>query len=159
MMTQNSEKGFSLIELIVVLVILGLLASIVGGGIIKDYAKSKHKIARIQIAEFEGALEKFTFDNGRCPTSSEGLDALINNSMNLSSWNGPYLKKNFIPKDPWGHDYIYRCPGQYADFDLLSRGPDGVEGGEGENEDITNGKQQNAERKLPNGLLSIPRQE
>jgi general secretion pathway protein G len=159
MMTQNEDRGFSLIELVVVLVILGLLAAIVGSGVIKDYAGAKHKVARIQIAEFEGAIEKFAFDNGRCPASSEGLDALINNPMNLASWNGPYLKKNYIPKDPWNHDYVYRCPGQYSDFDLFSCGPDGVEGGVGDNEDITNGKQQNAERTAPHGLLSIPRQE
>jgi general secretion pathway protein G len=141
MVAQNSEKGFSLIELIVVLVILGLLAAIVGVGITRDYSKAKHKIARIQIAELEGALEKYSFDNGRYPSSIEGLDVLLHNPMNLGSWNGPYLKKNYIPKDPWNHPYVYRYPGQYGDFDLLSCGPDGAEGGEGENADITNEKQ------------------
>jgi general secretion pathway protein G len=140
-MMRSSEKGFSLIELIVVLVILGLLAGIIGPKIIKDLFAAKHKIAKIQIAEFEGTLEKFSFDNGRYPTSSEGLMVLLYNTTNLASWNGPYLKKDYIPQDPWGHSYIYRCPGLHGDFDLLSYGPDGVEGGEGANEDITNGKQ------------------
>jgi general secretion pathway protein G len=142
MLRQNSDRGFSLIELIVVLVILGLLATIVGAGIIKDFASAKRKVATVQIAEFEGALEKFAFDNGRYPNSSEGLVALVQNPSNLESWSGPYLKKTFIPRDPWGNNYIYRCPGEYGDFDLLSCGPDGVEGGEGENEDILNGKPQ-----------------
>jgi general secretion pathway protein G len=141
-MIHSNEKGFSLIELIVVLVILGLLATLVGAKIVKDFSRAKHKVAIIQIAKLGESLEQFSFDNGRYPTSSEGLDALVHNPMNLESWRGPYLSKNFIPKDPWGRDYIYRCPGQYADYDLLSCGPDGAEGGEGENEDITNGKPQ-----------------
>jgi len=134
---RKSEKGFSLIELIVVLVILGLLAAVVGPNIYKKLAKGKEQIAKIQIKEFEGSLQLFSFDIGRFPTSAEGLDALIHNPGNLESWKGPYLAKEKVPDDPWGKPYVYRCPGQHGDYDLFSCGPDGVEGGEGENADIT----------------------
>jgi general secretion pathway protein G len=134
---RKSEKGFSLIELIVVLVILGLLAAVVGPNIYKKLAQGKGKIAQIQIKEFEGALQLFSFDVGRFPTSAEGLDALLRNPGNLEAWKGPYLAKSELPKDPWGKPYVYRCPGQHGDYDLFSYGPDGVEGGEGENADIT----------------------
>ncbi len=134
---RKGERGFSLIELIVVLVILGLLAAVVGPRVYDKLAKGKQQIAKIQIKELEGALQLFSFDIGRYPTSSEGLEALIRNPGNLESWKGPYVQKSELPKDPWGKPYVYRCPGQHGDFDLLSYGPDGVEGGEGENADIT----------------------
>ena len=134
---RKSERGFSLIELIVVLVILGLLAAVVGPNIFKHLAQGKEKIAKIQIKEFEGSLQLFSFDVGRFPTGAEGLNALLHNPGNLEAWKGPYLAKSELPKDPWGKDYVYRCPGQHGDYDLFSYGPDGVEGGEGENADIT----------------------
>lgn len=137
---RRSEKGFSLIELIVVLVILGLLASIVGPRIYNKLARGKEQIAKIQIKELEGALQLFSFDIGRYPNSAEGLDSLIRNPGNLESWKGPYLAKTELPLDPWGKPYIYRCPGQHGDYDLLSYGPDGLEGGEGENADIVSWK-------------------
>ncbi len=134
---KKSEKGFSLIELIVVLVILGLLAAVVAPRVYEKLARGKHEIARIQIKELEGALQLFSFDLGRYPATGEGLEALVRNPGNLDAWRGPYLAKAELPKDPWGKPYTYRSPGQHGDFDLISSGPDGVEGGD---DDIVNWK-------------------
>jgi general secretion pathway protein G len=134
---RRREKGFSLIELIVVLVILGLLATVVGPKVINKIGQSKASIAKVQVADFEGALDMFRLDVGRYPTSSEGLNALIQNP-GVQNWTGPYLKKNTLPKDPWLRDYQYRSPGERGgDYDLWSLGADGSEGGEGDNADIT----------------------
>lgn len=129
------ERGFSLIELIVVLVILGLLATVVGPQVISRLSEGKRNIAQVQIKDLEGALDLFRFDVGRYPTSSEGLEALLEEG-GIQNWNGPYLNKTSLPKDPWGNEYQYRSPGQYAEFDLWSLGADGREGGEDENADV-----------------------
>jgi general secretion pathway protein G len=134
---RNSAKGFSLIELIVVLVILGLLAAVVAPRVYDKLAKGKDQIAKIQIKEIEGALQLYSFDLGRFPDSSEGLEALVRNPGNMDSWKGPYLSKNELPNDPWGRPYLYRCPGTHGDFDLFSAGSDGSEGNE---DDICNWK-------------------
>lgn len=134
---ERRQRGFSLIELIVVLVILGLLATVVGPQVIRRLSEGKRDIAKVQLAELEGALDLFRFDVGRYPTSGEGLQALIEGG-GIDNWGGPYLKKTTLPKDPWGRDYHYRSPGQYGpDYDLWCLGADGREGGEDDNEDVT----------------------
>jgi general secretion pathway protein G len=137
---RSRERGFSLIELIIVLVILGLLAGIVGPQVYRKLATGKEQIAKIQIKELESALQLFSFDVGRYPNSNEGLEALLRNPGNMEAWKGPYLQKSELPKDPWGKPYLYRAPGQHGDYDLYSCGPDGVEGGDGENADIVSWK-------------------
>lgn len=134
--TLKRQRGFSLIELIVVLVILGLLATIVGPRVMDRLAQGKSEIAKLQIDQLEGALGLFRFDVGRYPTSGEGLRVLIENP-GTDNWSGPYLDKETLPKDPWGREYQYRFPGQHGDYDLFSYGADGTEGGEGANADIT----------------------
>ena len=125
----RSEKGFTLIELIVVLVILVLLAAVVAPKVFNKLAKGKDQIAKIQITEIEGAIQLFSFDMGRNPTTAEGLESLVRNPGNNDSWKGPYLAKA-LPKDPWGRPYAYRCPGNNGDYDLFSFGADGTEGNE-----------------------------
>ena len=129
-------RGFSMIELIVVLVILGLLATVVGPRVMDRLSKGKSEIAKLQIDQFEGALGLFRFDVGRFPSTAEGLASLAQDP-GIENWSGPYVDKMTVPKDPWDRDYQYRSPGQFGDYDLFSFGADGVEGGEDENADIT----------------------
>ena len=133
---RRREKGFSLIELIVVLVILGLLATVVGPRVMQRLSQGKVEIARLQIDQLDGALGLFHFDVGRYPTSAEGLQALIEDP-GIDNWSGPYLDKKTLPSDPWNREYQFRSPGVHADYDLWSNGSDGQEGGEGDGADIT----------------------
>ncbi|NLV32354.1 MAG: type II secretion system major pseudopilin GspG [Acidobacteria bacterium] len=130
------ESGWSLIELIVVLVILGLLAAVVGPKVYDKLAKSKDQIAIIQINELEQALNLFAFEIGRFPDTGEGLQALVQNPGGIDTWKGPYLTKG-VPRDPWDRPYTYRSPGLHGDFDLFSFGADGAEGTD---DDITSWK-------------------
>ena len=131
------SRGFTLIELLVVLVILGLLAGLVGPQVMKYLGGANTKTAKLQIEDFSTALDAFRLDMGRYPNTAEGLNALIAAPGSASRWNGPYLRKNIIPKDPWGHDYQYRAPGQHGGaFDLYSLGADNAEGGDGEHQDV-----------------------
>lgn len=129
-------NGFTLIELLVVLVILGLLASIVGPQVIKYVGESKTKTTRIQIEELGAALDLYLLDVGSYPSTEQGLEALVKEPSGARKWNGPYLKKNYTPKDPWGNKYHYRMPGSNSAYDLYSLGADNREGGTGENEDV-----------------------
>ena len=129
-------RGFTLIELLVVLVILGLLAGLVGPQVMKYLGGANTKTAKLQIEDFSTALDAFRLDMGRYPTSAEGLAALVVQPSGATRWNGPYLRKNVIPKDPWGNEYQYRAPGQHGAFDLYSLGADNAEGGDGENQDV-----------------------
>jgi general secretion pathway protein G len=133
---RNAEIGFSLLELIIVLVLLGLLAGVVGYKVTGVGKKGKVQIAKIQIAELRHAIETFRFEIGRYPTTSEGLRALAENT-GVEGWDGPYLDGTFVPKDPWRREYQYLSPGQHGDYDLWSYGADGVAGGDGENVDVS----------------------
>jgi len=137
----KKKKAFTLLELLVVLVILGLLASLIAPRIMGRLGTAKRKVAQSQIALLEAALDQYRLDLGHYPTTEEGLEALIvppEDEKDRARWRGPYLKKKKIPQDPWGHPYHYRCPGEHGDYDLWSYGADGKPGGEGENADITN---------------------
>jgi general secretion pathway protein G len=126
------------VELLVVLVILVLLASLVGPRVIGYLGSSRTKAAKVQIESLTSALELFKLDTGRYPSSSEGLKALVEAPSGASAWNGPYLTKRDVPNDPWGRPYNYRAPGQSGPFDIFSLGADNQAGGTGENEDVTN---------------------
>jgi len=128
--------GFTLIELLVVLVILGLLAGLVGPQIMGHLGTSKTKTAKLQIADLGAALDMYRLDVGRYPNNNEGLEALVSQPGDSSNWNGPYLQKKTLPKDPWGYDYQYRFPGEHGSFDLYSLGSDNAQGGEGEAGDV-----------------------
>lgn len=130
------RKGFTLIEILIVVAIIALLASLVAPRLFGKLESSKQKIAKTQINLIETALDMFRLDVGRYPTTQEGLKVLWSNPGDIPNWHGPYLKKP-IEKDPWGHPYIYRCPGKHGAYDLYSLGADGKPGGTGENKDIT----------------------
>jgi general secretion pathway protein G len=128
--------GFTLLELLVVLVILGLLASLVGPQVLKQLGSSKTKAAALQIEEYSAALDLYRLEVGRYPSAGDGLEALISKPSDVKNWNGPYLTKRVIREDPWGNSYHYVFPGEHGDFDLYSLGADGQEGGDGENSDV-----------------------
>ena len=130
-------SGFTMIELMIVLFILALLAALVAPRLIGRVGVAKQKTAKIQIQLLGTTLDLFHLDVGRYPTEEEGLQALNQRPPSLPQWAGPYLKKE-VPKDPWGHEYVYKCPGEHGPYDLFSYGADGSPGGEGENQDITN---------------------
>ncbi|MCY2954371.1 MAG: type II secretion system major pseudopilin GspG [Planctomycetota bacterium] len=131
-----TRQAFTLIELLLVLVILSVLAAVVVPKFTNRSEQARNTTAKTGIAILEGQLDVFETDAGRPPTTEEGLAALVEQPPNVKSWNGPYIKRG-VPKDPWGNDYAYRCPGQHniSGYDLFSMGPDGREGG---NDDIDN---------------------
>ncbi|MBH1981156.1 MAG: type II secretion system major pseudopilin GspG [Burkholderiales bacterium] len=130
-------RGFTLLELLVVIVIIGLLAAYVGPKYFAQLGKSEVTVAKAQIEAFEKSLDTYRLDVGRYPTTEEGLGALLVAPPAAGTrWNGPYLKKA-VPLDPWGHAYQYRAPGSKGEYDIVSMGKDGQPGGSGENADIS----------------------
>jgi general secretion pathway protein G len=136
-MRLQSSRGFTLLELLVVMVIIGLLAGYVAPRYFAQVGKSEVKAARAQIDALEKALEAYNLDVGHYATNEQGLDALIKQPAGEMKWQGPYLKKR-VPLDPWDKPYIYQQPGEHGDYDILSYGRDGKPGGEKEDADITN---------------------
>ena len=131
----SSKKGFTLVEILVVMVIIGLIASLVGPRLFPKLGKGKQSAAKAQIELLGQGLDQFRLDVGRYPTTQEGLNALMVNPGGIDQWEGPYLKKE-LPKDPWERPYLYQCPGTHGEYDLISYGRDGALGGEGEDKDV-----------------------
>jgi len=134
------QAGFTLMELLVVLAILGLLMSLVGPRVLNQLGGAKVKTAAIQIKDLEQSLEMYKLDTGRYPSTDDGLAALMKKPGNVSGWNGPYLKSD-VPLDPWKREYHYKFPGDHGELDIFSYGQNGSPGGEGEDTDIGNWKQ------------------
>ncbi|MCF8083226.1 MAG: type II secretion system major pseudopilin GspG [Deltaproteobacteria bacterium] len=132
---KRRDRGFTLIELLIVMVILGLLAALVGPRMFGKVGKSRQRAAKAQITLFETALDTYRLDTSQYPTTSQGLEALRSQPSDVERWDGPYLPKD-VPLDPWGHAYEYRSPGEHGDYDIISYGADGSQGGEDENMDI-----------------------
>lgn len=133
---RRDERGFTLVEILVVITIIGLIMALVGPRVINYLGEAKVKAAKIQIESFGSALDLYYLDAGRYPSSSEGLAALAQRPGGAAAWNGPYLKGGIVPNDPWGHPYLYRSPGEHGVYDIISYGSDGQEGGTGTAADI-----------------------
>jgi general secretion pathway protein G len=135
--THRAIAGFTLLELLVVMVIIGLLAGFVAPRFFAQIGKSETKTARAQIDSLEKALDQYRLDLGRYPSNEQGLAALNERPAGETRWAGPYLKKQ-LPQDPWARPYIYRFPGEHGEYDLFSYGKDGQPGGSGDAEDVVN---------------------
>lgn len=133
----NRNAGFTLLELLVVLVILGLLAGYVAPKYFAQVGKSEVKVAQAQIGALEKALDQYRIDTGRYPSNEQGLAALNAKPADEAKWDGPYLKKT-VPNDPWGKPYQYKMPGEHSEVDIYSFGRDGAAGGSDDNADIGN---------------------
>jgi general secretion pathway protein G len=129
-------SGFTLIELLIVMVIIGLLAAFIVPKLIGRVGESKQTAAKAQIELTSTAIEIYKLDTGKYPSQETGLQSLNTKPGDVQNWKGPYMKKDKAPKDPWGADYIYKFPGTHGDYDLISYGADGTEGGSGDNQDI-----------------------
>ncbi len=134
---QSGERGFTLVELLVVLVILGLIMSFAAPQVFKYLGRAKTDSASIQIERLSTALDLYRLEVGRYPTSSDGMEALLEEPADAPGWNGPYIRKADALIDPWGQPYEYLSPGEHSDYDLFSLGRDGADGGDGEDGDVT----------------------
>jgi general secretion pathway protein G len=128
---RGAQAGFTLVEMLVVITIIGLIMGLVGPRVLGYLSESKVKTARIQIESLSAALDLFYLDNGRYPAANEGLSALVQRPASASAWNGPYIKTNSVPSDPWGHPYVYKVPGDHAAYEIASYGSAGQEAGAG----------------------------
>ena len=126
---RTAEAGFTLVEMLVVITIIGLIMGLVGPRVLTYLSESKVKAAKIQIESLSAALDLYYLDNGRYPSASEGLTALVQRPAAAAAWNGPYLKTGAVPADPWGHPYMYAAPADHAPYEIVSYGPSGPEGG------------------------------
>ena len=133
----NGEQGFTLVEMLVVITIIGLIMGLIGPRVLNYLSESKVKAAKIQLQSFASALDLFYLDAGRFPSTSEGLAALVKQPAGIGAWNGPYLKGGSVPNDPWNKSYVYRAPGERGPYDIMSYGSDGQEGGSGVAADIS----------------------
>jgi general secretion pathway protein G len=138
------QQGFTLVEMLVVITIIGLIMGLIGPRVLNYLSESKIKAAKIQLQSFGSALDLFYLDAGRFPSSAEGLAALVRRTPGVAAWNGPYLKGGNVPNDPWSNPYIYRSPGERGAYDIMSYGSDGQEGGTGTAADISTENMANA---------------
>jgi general secretion pathway protein G len=136
MQMKNKNLGLTLIELLVVLTIIALVGAVVGPRVLSQLGGAQTKTTKLQIDDFGAALDLFYLDTGRYPSSGEGLQALVAAPAGSEDWNGPYLKKSELPKDPWKYEFHYQSPGEHGEYDLYSYGKDGAPGGDDENSDI-----------------------
>lgn len=131
-----AARGMTLIEILVVLTLIGVVLGIVGSNYLGKSEQAKAKATKIEIEQIGQALDLYKLEIGNYPTTQQGLQALVVAPAGVNNWAGPYWKKNTVPKDPWGHDYVYASPGTHGAYDILSYGADGKEGGDGVNKDI-----------------------
>jgi general secretion pathway protein G len=134
----RAHHGFTLLELVMVLVIIGVILAMVGPRVFTNLGRANSEVAKTKIEQIGGQLELFKLDTGRYPSTQEGLNSLLSAPSGLANWNGPYIRDQKMLKDAWSRDFVYRSPGEKDAYDLLSLGADGKEGGEGENRDIRN---------------------
>lgn len=135
-----AQAGFTLVEVLVVISIIGLIMGLVGPRVLNYLSDAKVKAAKIQIESFSSALDLYFLDVGRYPSSTEGLNALMQRPSSANAWNGPYLKGSIVPKDPWGSAYVYKSPGDRKPYDIMSFGPDGANGAKGAAGYVKNGE-------------------
>jgi general secretion pathway protein G len=135
---KSSESGFTLVEMLVVLAIIGLVTAMAAPRVVQYLGRAKTDTAKTEIQNIAIAMDLFRLDVGRYPSEQEGLKALVEKPGNVAAWSGPYLGKKKVPSDPWGRSYVYLSPGRHGPYDLYSLGSDNAPGGNGEGVDVTN---------------------